>query len=124
MIVNLIEIDIINEILQRTLINKILINDNSQISKDTLDYKVMSVNWIDYILRDYRNNENDIKFNIEHRIYKRFNNKFIDFEQVFRNDIIFFDRYKTSVGFYEDELWFKFSHIMLFEKTFNINWLF
>ena len=55
-----------------------LINDNSQISKNTFNYKMISVNWIDYILKDYRNNENDIKSNIEHRIYKRFYNRLIN----------------------------------------------
>ena len=30
-----------------------LINNNAQISKDTLDYKVMDINKIDYIMRDY-----------------------------------------------------------------------
>ena len=44
MIVNSIKIDVINKILQRTLINEMLIDDNSQISKNTLDYKIMSVN--------------------------------------------------------------------------------
>ena len=43
----------------------------------------MSVNKIDYILKNHRNNENNIRFDVEHRIYKRFNNKLISFEQVF-----------------------------------------
>ena len=55
-----------------------LINDNSQISKDTLNYKMMNVNWINYISKDHRNNENNIRFDIEHRIYERFNNKLIN----------------------------------------------
>ena len=64
MIINSIKIDIINEIFQRTLINEILINDNSQISKDALDHKVMNVNKINYISKDHRDNECDIRFNI------------------------------------------------------------
>ena len=43
----------------------------------------MSVNKIDCILKDYRNNENDIRFNAEHRIHKRFNNKLINLKQIF-----------------------------------------
>ena len=38
----------------------------------------MSVNKINRILRDYRNNENDIEFNVEHHIYKRSYNKLIN----------------------------------------------
>ena len=38
------------------------------------------VNKIKYIARDYRNSENNIKFNIEYRIFKRFNNKLINFK--------------------------------------------
>ena len=38
----------------------------------------MSVNKIDCILKDHRNNENDIEFNIEHRIYKGSYNKLIN----------------------------------------------
>ena len=101
-----------------------LIDDNAQISKDTLDHKMMSINKIDCILRDHWNSEDDIRSDVEHRIYKGFYNKLIDFEQVFKSDIMIFDRYKASVGFYEDELWLKFSYIMLFEKTFNVNRLF
>ena len=101
-----------------------LIDDNSQISKDTLDYKVMNVNWIDYISKNHRNNEDDIRSDIEHRIYKGFYNKLIDLEQILENNIIVFDKHKTSVDLHENELWFKFSHIILFEKAFDINWLF
>ena len=82
MIVNLIKIDIINEIFQRTLINEILINNNAQISKDTFNHKMMNVYKLNCISRDHRNNEDDIKSDAEHRIYKRFNNKLINFEQV------------------------------------------
>ena len=101
-----------------------LIDYNTQISKDTINHNVMSVNKINRILRDHRNNENDIESDVEHRIYKRFYNKLINLEQVFKNDIIFFDKYKASVDFYENELWFKFPYVILFEKTFDINWLF
>ena len=57
-----------------------LIDDNAQILKNAFDYKVMSINRIDCILKDYRNNKNDIRSNIEHRIYKRFYNKLISLE--------------------------------------------
>ena len=53
MIINLIKIDIINEIFQRTLINEMLIDDNAQISKNTLDHKVMSINKIEYISKNH-----------------------------------------------------------------------
>ena len=81
-----------------------LIDYDTQISKDTFDYNVMNVNKINRISRDHRNNENDIESDVEHRIYKRFYNKLINLEQVFKNDIIFFDKYKASVDFYENEL--------------------
>ena len=55
-----------------------LINNNAQIFKDTLDCKIMSVNKIDYISRNHRNSEYDIKSNIEHRIYEKFYNKLIN----------------------------------------------
>ena len=80
MIVNSIKIDIINKILQQTLINEMLIDYNTQILKDTLNYKVMNVNKIDCISKDYRNNENDIGFNVKHRIYKRSYNRLINLE--------------------------------------------
>ena len=64
----------------------------------------MSVNKINRISKDHRNSENDIGFDVEHRIYKRSYNKLINLEQVLKNDIIFFDKYKTSVGFHENEL--------------------
>ena len=99
-IVNLIKVDIINEIFQRILINEMLINRDTQISKNTLNHKVINVNKINCILKDHRNNENDIGFNIEHRIYKRYNNKLISFEQILRSDIIFFDKYKINVNLY------------------------
>ena len=86
-----------------------------------LDYKVMSVNKIDCISKNYRNNECDIEFNIEHRIYKGSYNKLINFKQVFKNDIIVFHKYKASAGFYKDKLWFKFLYIMMFEKAFNVS---
>ena len=57
-----------------------LINDNTQISKNAFNYKIMCVNKIDYISRDYENNKNDIKSDVEHCIYKRFNNKLINFK--------------------------------------------
>ena len=98
-----------------------LIDDNAQIFKNALDYEIINVDKINCISKDHWNNENDIRSDIEHRIYKKFYNKLIDFEQVLENDIIVFDKYKMSVGFYKDELWFKLSHIMLFEKTFDIN---
>ena len=98
-----------------------LIDCDTQISKNTFNYKVINVNKINCISRDHRNNKNDIEFNVEHRIYKRFYNKLINFKQILENDIIFFDRYKTSVGFYEDELWFKFLYVILFKKTFDKN---
>ena len=53
MIVNLIKIDVINEIFQRTLINEMSIDDNAQISKNTLDHKVMNINKINCISRDH-----------------------------------------------------------------------
>ena len=55
-----------------------LINDNSQISKNTFDHKMISVNKIDCILKNHRNNENNVESDIEHRIYKRFYNKLIN----------------------------------------------
>ena len=64
----------------------------------------MSVNKINCILRDYRNNENNIEFNVEHRIYKKSHIKLINLKQVFENDIIFFDKHKTSVDFHRNEL--------------------
>ena len=72
--------------------------------KYALDYKILNVNKINCISKDHRNNENDIRFNIEHRIYKRFNNKLINLEQVFQSDIIFFDKHKISVDLYKSEL--------------------
>ena len=104
MIVNLIRIDVINEILQRILINEMLIDYNTQILKNTLDHNVINVNKINHISRDHRNSEGDIGSDVEHRIYKRFHNKLIDFKQVFKSDIIFFDKHKTSVGFHKNEL--------------------
>ena len=104
MIVNSIKIDIINEILQRTLINEILIDYDTQISKNTLDYNVMSVNKINRISKNHQNNENDIGSDVEHRIYKRSYNKLISLKQVFKNDIILFNKHKASVGFYKNEL--------------------
>ena len=53
MIINSIKVDIINEIFQRILINEMLIDDNAQISKNTFNHKVMSINKIDYISKDY-----------------------------------------------------------------------
>ena len=81
-----------------------LIDRDAQISKNAFNYKVICVNKIDYILKNYENNENDIRSDVEHHIYKRFNNKPISFEQVLRNDIIVFDKYKISADFYENEL--------------------
>ena len=81
-----------------------LINYNAQISKISLNYKIMCVNKINCISRDHRNNEDDIKFNIEHRIYKRFNSELINLKQVFRSDIIVFDKYKVSADFHKSEL--------------------
>ena len=81
----------------------------------------MSVNKIDYISRDYWNNENDIRSDVEHRIYKRFYNRLISLEQIFENDIIIFDKHRASVDFHENELWLKLLYVMLFEKTFDIN---
>ena len=43
----------INEIFQRTLINEMLINCDTQISKNTLDHSVMNVNKINRISRDH-----------------------------------------------------------------------
>ena len=81
-----------------------LINCDTQISKNTLNYNVISVNKINRILRDHQNNENDIESDVEHRIYKRFYNKLINLEQVLKSDIIFFDKHKTSAGFHKNEL--------------------
>ena len=64
----------------------------------------MSVNKINCILKNHRNNKNDIRFNIEHRIHKRFYNKLINLKQVFKSDIIIFDKHRASVGFYKNEL--------------------
>ena len=50
--------------------------------KNTLNHKVINVDKIYCISKDYRNNENDIGFDVEHRIHKRFNNKLISFEQI------------------------------------------
>ena len=77
-IVNLIKVDIINEIFQRILINEMSIDYDTQISKNMFDYNVINVNRINRISRDYRNNENDIGSDVEHRIYKRFYNKLIN----------------------------------------------
>ena len=57
-----------------------LIDDNAQISKDAFNYKIMCVNKIDCISRNHKNNKNNVRFNVEHRIYKRFNNKLINFK--------------------------------------------
>ena len=57
-----------------------LINYDTQISKNTLDYKVINVNKIDYISKNHQNSENDIESNVEHHIYKRFHNKLINFK--------------------------------------------
>ena len=57
-----------------------LINRNTKISKNTFNHKMMSINKIDCILKNYRNNENDIESDVEHRIYKRFYNKLISFK--------------------------------------------
>ena len=59
-----------------------LIDRDTQISKDAFDHKIITVNKIDYISKNHLNNENDIRFNVEHRIYKRFNNKLISLKQV------------------------------------------
>ena len=64
----------------------------------------MNVNKINYISKDHRNNKDDIESDIEYRVYKRFYNKLISLEQVFKSDIIIFNKYKTSVGFYENKL--------------------
>ena len=76
-----------------------LINDDTQISKNTLDYKIMNVNKIDCISRDHRNNENDIESDVEHRLYKRFYNKLINLKQVFKSDIIFSINIKRALVF-------------------------
>ena len=57
-----------------------LIDRDAQISKNTFNYKIINVNKIDCISKDYRNNENDIRSDIEHRIYKRSYNKLINLE--------------------------------------------
>ena len=57
-----------------------LIDYDTQISKDTLDHNVINVNKINRILKDHRNNENDIGSDVEHRIYKRSHSRLIDFE--------------------------------------------
>ena len=81
-----------------------LINDNAKISKDTLDYEIININKINCITRNHLNSENDIKFNIEHRIYKGFYNKLIDLEQIFKGDIIVFNKHKTNIDLYKNEL--------------------
>ena len=53
----------------------------------------MCINKIEYILKNYWNKKNDIKFNIEYYIYKKFNDKLINFKWIFRYDINFFDKY-------------------------------
>ena len=40
----------------------------------------MSVNKIDCISKDHRNNEGDIRFDIKHRIHKRSYNRLINLE--------------------------------------------
>ena len=77
---------------------------DAQISKNAFNYKIINVNKIDCISEDHQNSENDIKSNVEYRIYKRFNNKLINFEQVLKSDIIVFDKYKISVDFYKNKL--------------------
>ena len=81
-----------------------LIDYDTQISKNTFDHKVMNFNKIDCILRDHRNNENDIKSDAEHDIYERFYNKLINLEQVFKSDVIIFNKHKTSVDLHKSEL--------------------
>ena len=43
-IINLIKIDIINKIFERILINKMLINNETQISKNAFNYKMININ--------------------------------------------------------------------------------
>ena len=64
----------------------------------------MSINKIDCILKDHWNNEDDIRFNIEHRIYKGFYNRLINLEKVFKSDIIVFNKHRASVNLYKNEL--------------------
>ena len=40
----------------------------------------MCINKIKYILKNYRNKEDNVKFNIKYYIYKKFNNKLINFK--------------------------------------------
>ena len=81
----------------------------------------MSLNKIDYISKNHRNNEDDIRFDVEHNIYERFYNRLINLEQVLKSDIIIFDKYKASADLYKNKLWFKFLYVILFKETFNIN---
>ena len=53
MIANSIKVDIINKIFQRTLINEMLIDDNTQIFKNAFNHKVMSVDKINYISKNH-----------------------------------------------------------------------
>ena len=65
------------------MINEILLYSEAQISKNAFNYKIIYINKIEYIAQDYRNNEDNIKSNIEYRIYKRLNSELIDFKQIF-----------------------------------------
>ena len=44
MIINLIKIYIINQIFERILINEIVINNKTQISKNAFNYKIININ--------------------------------------------------------------------------------
>ena len=71
MVSSLIKIDIINKIFERALIDKMLINYRSKISKDALNYKIVGFDRVKRVSRDYRNSEDNIRSNIKYSVYKK-----------------------------------------------------
>ena len=70
-----------------------LIDNFFQISKNTLDNDIMNFDKIENVSKNDWNSEDNVKSDIEHSVYKRFNNRLINLKKLFENCVFFFDKY-------------------------------
>ena len=68
--------------------------------KNTLDNNIINFNKIKNVLRNNENNENNIKSNVEHSVYKKFNNRLINLKKLFENCVFFFDKCRSQINLY------------------------
>ena len=123
MIISSIDIDIIFQWLKNIDESKTKIQKMTKISKNSFDDFLMWLIWIENISIDYWYDINYVWTNFKHNKYEKIDDWLIAMFIINKTNVIDFNNDEFDVDFHENDHKITFSHVMISNNFFQINFL-